>query len=196
MRAFIGVPLPAGVCEALTTLQRELAQAQADVTWVAPEQLHVTLKFLGEITETQRLTVEAMLVQVAAHHKPFKVSVKDLGVFPALAAARIVWVGLAQGAEALTQIAVEIEQGCQVAGFTPENRPFTAHVTLGRVRSSRHREALVSRLPRACWQPPEPWQVDRLTLYQSSLDSNGPHYTVLVQPSLGRKPLRKEDTWG
>ena len=184
MRAFIALALPEEVREALGRLQQDLAASRADVKWVEPDHLHVTMKFLGEITEEQRHAVEAMLRRLAEREAPFLLGVQALGAFPSAAAPRVLWVGLADGRERVQRMAEAIEREGAALSFVREDRPFAAHVTIGRVRSKSHRQQLARCLLETGWQPPAPWRVASLTLYQSVLGSSGPRYTVLADVPL------------
>ena len=186
MRAFIALALPEEVREALGRLQQDLVASRADVKWVEPDHLHVTMKFLGEITEDQRHAVEAMLRRLAEREAPFLLGVQVLGAFPSATAPRVLWVGLADGRERVQRMAEVIEREGAALSFVREDRPFAAHVTLGRVRSSRHRQQLARALLNTTWQPPAPWRVASITLYQSVLGSVGPRYTVLADVPFAR----------
>lgn len=181
MRAFIGIALPDTIRSSLAGLQRQLQESGADVKWVEADNLHVTMKFLDEITDEQRRTVEELLTHVAGQEPPFPLGLKEVGAFPSVRAPRVVWVGLEEGRESVVRIAEKIEQGCRTYGLRREERPFAAHVTLGRVRSPKRRDRLAQRLQSTLWQPPEPFQVTTLTLYRSDLSSSGPRYTVLAE---------------
>lgn len=180
MRAFLGIALPDAVRSSLVSLQRQLGESGADVKWVEPDHLHVTLKFLEEITDEQRRRVEELLTRVAEGGGSFTLGLKQVGAFPGAGAPRVLWVGVHEGRETVVRIAQAIEQGCQTIGLRREERPFAAHVTLGRVRSLRRRERLVQCLQVAAWEPPEPFEVSALTLYRSELHPSGPRYTVLA----------------
>ena len=180
MRAFIGIALPDAVRASLVTLQRQLGESGADVKWVEPDHLHVTLKFLDEITDEQRRRVEELLTRVAEGGGSFTLGLKQVGAFPGAGAPRVLWVGVHEGRETVVRIAQAIEQGCQAMGLRREERPFAAHVTLGRVRSPKRREALVQRLHAVLWNPPPAFCVTAITLYQSELSPTGPRYTALA----------------
>jgi 2'-5' RNA ligase len=188
MRAFIGIALPDAVRASLAILQRQVGESCADIKWVEPEHLHVTLKFLDEITEEQRGRVEALLRQVAGGEPAFTLAMEGAGAFPSVNAPRVLWVGLRQGRETVVRIAQAIEQECQAIGLRREERPFAAHVTLGRVRSPRRREALAQQLQQVSWQPPAPFQVAALVLYRSELSPSGPRYSVLAEVPLAGEP--------
>lgn len=180
MRAFIAVSLPEEVRTSLANLQRELARSGADVKWVEPENLHLTLKFLDEITDEQRREVETLLRRIGTQHHAFMLALHEAGAFPSVNAPRVVWVGCGEGAEVLARIAGQVEQESATWGFRKEERPFAAHLTIGRVRSPRRRQELAQSLQTTSWQPPAPWRVEMLTLYQSVLGSAGPRYTSLA----------------
>ena len=179
MRAFLALTLPDDVERSLAVLQQELAGTGADVKWVAPSNLHVTLKFLDEITEQQRHAIEGVLAEVGRVEAPFSITLDRVGAFPSLSSPRVVWVGVGEGRERVIRLAERLEQGCRGMGIQQEERPFAAHVTLGRVRTPRRQAELGRVLREYAWRPPAPWTITSLTLYQSTLGSDGPRYTVL-----------------
>ena len=185
MRAFIAVPVPDEARAALAVLQQELAASRADVKWVEPSQLHLTLKFLGEISEAQRDALKTALAQIGQEEPAFAMRLEAVGAFPTVAAPRVVWVGVEEGREPLARIAARLNEEGARLGITPEARAFSAHLTLGRVRSPTRRAALVERLRAVYWEPSAPWRVTTLRLYQSVLSSSGPAYTVLSEVPLG-----------
>ena len=185
MRAFIGISLPQPVRVSLTLLQRQLAESQADVKWVGEEQLHVTIRFLGEIDEPQRQAVEEALTAAASRVAPFSFSLSRVGAFPSLASPRVLWVGIDQGQARLAGMAKELETRLNALEFPGESRTFVAHVTLGRVRSTRRVKELTRCATATAWRAPSPWPATSITLYQSALSSAGPRYTVLADVPLG-----------
>ena len=103
-----------------------------------------------------------------------------------MTAPRVIWAGLSTGKDVVTRLADAIEREGEALAFTKDDRPFSAHVTLGRVRSPKHRHALVQALQECVWKAPAPWRVTSLTLYQSVLGSDGPTYSVLEDAPLTR----------
>ena len=180
MRAFLAIGLPPPIRTALETLQQDLAHSGADVKWVEPAHLHVTLKFLGEIADEQRQAIEVLLKRVADRHRSFALGLGSVGAFPSVTAPRVIWVGLTVGHEHVSQLATAIDEAGAAFAVEKDVRPFSPHLTIGRVRSSRRRQELVRQLQRTAWEPPPPWQVGSLTFYQSILSSAGPSYTVLA----------------
>ena len=185
MRAFIGISLPQPVRASLSLLQRQLAASRADVRWVEEAHLHVTLRFLGDIDESQRRAVEEHLTAIASRIGPFPLSLTHVGAFPSFASPRVVWVGIGHGAERLAGMVEELEGHLTALGLSGESRTFVAHVTLGRVRSASHVSELARCATTTAWQPPPPWTATSITLYQSALSSAGPRYTVLADVPLG-----------
>lgn len=186
MRAFIAIPLPPDVQTSVASAIEELAASGADVKWVAPHLLHLTVKFLGEITDEQRTGAEQVMRRVAAAEPAFAMDLAGLGAFPRMTSPQVVWVGIGAGRDAAARIAGAIEQGCaETLGMAPGARKFAAHVTLGRVRRSREKlAALVGRLQRSAWEPPAGWTASSLVLYQSVLGPGGSTYTALAEAPL------------
>ncbi|HBQ38923.1 MAG TPA: RNA 2',3'-cyclic phosphodiesterase [Candidatus Omnitrophica bacterium] len=181
MRAFLAVELPADIRRSLADLQSQLAKTRADVKWTEEENLHITMRFLGEITGPQRQGLEEMLRRAASRHHATTVQLDGLGAFPSVDSPRVLWVGIREGQEELTKIAQEIEQGVTALGLPKEDHQFSAHVTLGRVRSPKHRAQLVAAMRAVTWTRPEPFMATHLTLFQSTLTSAGARYTPLVK---------------
>ncbi len=185
MRLFIAVPLPDQVRAALGQLQERLAEAQADIKWVEPANLHLTLKFLGETPEGQVPAITEALTVTARSVARVELGLGALGAFPSMASPRVVWVGLHEGAQPLAALAQQLERSGRALGWRQAERPFSPHLTLGRVRSPRGRAQLVHALRKAAWRPPSPWPAAAVTLYQSVLSSSGPRYTALAEAPLG-----------
>ncbi len=185
MRAFIGIGLPAAVREVLGALCVELRRHIHGVRWVAPEAMHVTLKFLGTITDEQRLAVEALIRRLVSREPTFQLRLGPVGGFPSLRSPRVVWVGFAEGEQAVVRLAEALEQGARELGFKAEERPFSAHVTLGRAQEGRADQRMSQRLSDLGWSPPAPCQATSVTLYQSHLSPTGAWYEVLADVPLG-----------
>ena len=189
MRAFLALALPAEVRRALAEAQEALRAADADVTWVNPEQLHLTLKFLGDVTDAQRAAIDEGMRQVAAAHRRFTARAQALGAFPPGRAPRIVWAGVHDPGRAMCGLAGAIEAQAEAAGVPREARGFSPHVTLGRVRSPRGVEDLVRAIRSASWPGSSSWTVTAVTLFQSVLDARGARYTMLAEhPLAGGEP--------
>lgn len=184
MRLFVAVHLPADMRERLGRAQDRLRDARADVSWVKPANLHLTLKFLGE-TEPKRLErLCAVLAETAAGATPFAVTVLGAGTFGGRVP-RVVWAGIGEGAEALGALARAVESGLARIGYPREKRGFTAHLTLGRVRSAVNADALLTALRGAGSEQFGEAPVDRFVLMRSELNPAGSIYTVVHDFPLG-----------
>ena len=134
MRLFTAVPLPVDVVDAAVAVQRQLATSLRDVKWVERENLHITLRFIGE-TDPERVDRIAMALDSVATRSPFEVTVDGAGAFPERGGPRVVWLGIGVGAKELGVLFHEVERALRGCGRAPEARAYRAHVTLGRLRS-------------------------------------------------------------
>ncbi|MBI4341464.1 MAG: RNA 2',3'-cyclic phosphodiesterase [Candidatus Omnitrophica bacterium] len=184
-RAFIGIALPSEARAVLEALCVQLRPRMRHGRWVGPEAMHVTLKFLGTITPQQRDDVEVMIRTVASREPAFQLGLGAAGAFPSLRAARVIWVGVTEGEEAVCRLAEALEQGARALGLPAEERPFSAHVTLGRAPQRAAIRGAEEALRGVVWQPPAPWKAGEVTLYQSHLSSAGARYEALAVIPLG-----------
>lgn len=188
MRAFIAIEISDQIKDILARLESHLKYAGADVKWVNPEIIHLTLKFLGEITDNKCEAVKSALDVIAKHAKPFVMTVKDVGTFPIRARARVIWAGLDNGASEATELAERIEDSLSKIGFPVEDRPFSPHLTIGRVRSSLNIEKLKDKISSASLevQPGSAvsHKVTSIILFQSTLTPRGSIYTRLHESTL------------
>jgi 2'-5' RNA ligase len=185
MRLFVAVNLPEEIKTRLGAVQDQLRAAQADVSWVRPGNVHLTLKFLGETEEGRLERIQAALGGTARGHAPFAFALTGLGSFGGRAP-RVVWVGVEQGAEPLTRLAEGVEAAMAALGFPREKRGFAAHLTLGRVRSPRNAERLLAALGEWRRELFGSVQVGHVDLMESQLDPRGSIYTVRQSFPLAR----------
>ena len=187
MRLFVAMNLPSEIRDRMAAVQDRLRRAQADVSWVRAENIHVTLKFLGE-TEPKRLQrIRPALAEAAGAAASFSMEVSGVGSFGGRIP-RVVWVAVGDGAETLTQLAASIEVALGRVGFPKERRGFTAHLTVGRVRSPRNAEALVVALQEFSAEKFGTFSATEFELMQSELHPSGSVYTVLEKFPLGSHP--------
>ena len=183
-RLFIALPLPNAVIAVLEEAQRALKKAapQRAVTWVAPHNIHLTLKFLGEAPVSQCDAISQALSRVAGQHETFTLSAAGLGCFPGNRSPRVVWMGLGGDQAALRLLQESVERAIAPLGYPTENRPFSPHLTLGRVRRDASRED-ARRLGAVLGEVASPaemsWLAAELTLFRSELKPSGADYTKL-----------------
>jgi 2'-5' RNA ligase len=187
MRTFIAIELPGEIKDALASLIEQLKKTQADVKWVAPGNIHLTLKFLGEIDEESVEKVIQILEESTKDKDRFVIKISSLGCFPNINSVRIIWIGIDKGDNETRKIANELEKNVAKIGIPEENRPFSSHITIGRTRSSLNREKLVGELQNLTNNSGLArleFTVTKITLFKSTLTPKGPIYEVLKEASL------------
>jgi RNA 2',3'-cyclic 3'-phosphodiesterase len=178
LRAFVALDIPdAGVIGRIVALQQELAATGADLKLVERENLHFTVKFLGEISEGQAKEVSSRLG--ALRLGGAEATLQGVGAFPTPLRPSVVWVGLAQGDDAkVNPIATSVIRALEGVGES-DSRPYVAHVTVSRVRSGRNRNALATFLRGNADRVFGAVKLDRLRLVSSRLTPAGPVYIDL-----------------
>jgi 2'-5' RNA ligase len=184
MRAFIAIELSPEIKDSLSTIQSHLKYSGADVKWVATDNIHLTLKFLGDITEETCGKIRAVLDGIGKSTKPFEVGIKDIGAFPNINYPRVIWVGIGKGAVESKALAENVADGILKLGFQKEQRPFAPHLTIGRVRSPKNKESLKEKTGTAQIPVTKPHLVSSIVLFQSTLSPKGPVYTKLHESVL------------
>lgn len=186
MRAFIAIELSPEIKDSLAQIESHLKYSGADVKWVEKDNIHLTLKFLGEITEEKAEKIKSILDEIAKFTKSFEISMKDIGAFPKIEFPRVIWVGLDKGAAEAGILAEKIDDALSKIGFEKESRPFAAHLTIGRVKSPKNKQALKEKVQ--SWTPnsgPRTQRISSVILFQSTLTPKGPIYTKLHEARLG-----------
>lgn len=184
LRTFIALDLPPAVQEALGRLEKELQATRAPITWVKPERIHLTLKFLGDVALERIPDIQKSLAEVAEGASSFRVEPAGCGAFPTLQQMRIVWVGLRVDGEGLNRLQQMVEAAMVQLGFKKEDRPFKPHLTLGRVKGRQHLRVLQTLLLDRQNFNAEAFDVTELVLYKSELRPEGARYTPLFRKSL------------
>jgi RNA 2',3'-cyclic 3'-phosphodiesterase len=133
VRTFVAVFPPPAVRRALSDAALELPVA-GEVRWVRPENVHLTLKFLGDVPEDDLGRIAEALEQVSLRHGPFEAELSGFGAFPSARSARILWAGIGEGSEALRSLARDVDASLEPLGFEREDRAYVPHLTLGRAR--------------------------------------------------------------
>ncbi len=192
MRLFAALELPEEPRMAAAALIRELRRSGADVKWVAPENLHVTLKFLGETDPGRLGEITSVLAAACAAAPALDLALSGAGAFPGMSRPQVVWLGLAGQADALASLAQALDDGLAGLGFAPETRRFQAHLTLGRARRGRGPSAPSRPLAQAlaglaAWRGPG-FSGRRVSLMESSLTPAGPIYRPRWAWDLGSGP--------
>ncbi|RKY62807.1 MAG: RNA 2',3'-cyclic phosphodiesterase [Candidatus Latescibacterota bacterium] len=179
IRTFVAVDISDEARGRVRDLVEELKQYKADVRWVAPESLHLTLKFLGEIDEGRLEDVFSGVEEAVSGVEPFRMVLEGLGGFPGLGRPRVLWVGVSDGAEELRNLAARVEGSLEHRGFPREDRPFSPHLTIGRVKRLSGRLRQLTDAMRGGGFGPEEVRVEEVKVMKSDLRPSGAVYTTL-----------------
>jgi len=182
IRAFIAVAISSDVRRALGELQSTLRRRGLSLRWVPPENLHFTLKFLGDMDPALVEPMGEALRALAARTRPFKLSVGGVGAFPNLRAPRVLWVGLRQGAEPLMALAEEVSRLVHDFPTQADHKPFKPHLTIARVKERRPQRIVIPETLLGAGFGSCP--CERLLLMKSDLSPSGARYTPLVEAAL------------
>ena len=175
MRTFVAVFPPPEVRETLARAARKLP-VSGEVRWVRPANVHLTLKFLGDVAESDLSRVAEALEAIRGRHEPFEVALCGFGAFPSGRRARIFWAGIGEGSERLRALARDVELSLEPLGFDREARPYSPHLTLGRAHG---RPASLVDAAGASEPGPRFW-VRRMELVKSVLGGAGADYSTLA----------------
>jgi len=184
MRTFIAVGISSEAREKIAQIQAEFRKGDPDVKWVEPKNLHITLKFLGEVGEEKLSGVIEKTSFAVSGISNFRVHLWGLGSFPNLRSPRVVWVGVNEGKTELKNLSERIEENLSYLGFAKEKREFSSHLTIGRVRSPRGRGKLTKKIEDRERYDVGEFSVDRVLVMESQLSSKGPTYRIIKEVNL------------
>ena len=186
IRTFIAVTLSKSIRAQTLQLGRVLKQSDASVKWVDVDQLHVTLKFLGDVLNTKVPSICPAVKVAASCCPPFEVGCQGAGAFPKNDRPRTVWAGIGPGSEELGTLYEAIESELVAIGVPAERRRFHPHVTLGRVRQGGAAQQRLGELIQSAGDfETDLCPVREVTVFASFLDKSGPTYDVLGRATLG-----------
>ncbi|UCH71793.1 MAG: RNA 2',3'-cyclic phosphodiesterase [Thermoplasmatales archaeon] len=180
-RGFIAIEINA--FKKLIEFEKEIKKTYADVKIVEPENIHITLKFLGNTDESKTDQIEEIIKDAVKEVKPFKIRLKGTGVFPNKSYMKVIWVGIENG-DKIILIANEINEKLVEIGFEKEKRKFSAHLTIARVRSAKNKERLLQKIQKYECVEFGDMEVKSVTLKNSDLTPKGPIYTTLKEIKL------------
>ncbi len=163
----------------LTETQRLVAKTGADLKLVEPENIHMTVRFLGDITLNMADKVFEEMKKV--EFTPFDVQIRGVGVFPSLSNPRVVWAGISKGADQLRNVFSQLEPRLQSLGFTPDPKGFSPHLTIARVRSATHKAELAEFIQKNAEFNFGTVKAEYLRLKRSELTPKGPIYSTLKE---------------
>jgi 2'-5' RNA ligase len=181
IRTFIAIPLSDTIRRTIAQVQRELAEPLPDIRWVRPETIHLTLAFLGDISQESLDKIGNSMLSIGRSFAPFEVRIGDLGAFPSRSRPRVIWIGVERCAP-LMELQAALAGTLADLGLPGEDRPYTPHLTLGR---SRRLDPAAGRiLETRADLPIGSLTVDRMVLFESRLQPGGavhlPRQTIVL----------------
>jgi len=176
MRLFLALELNPEIRNSLAALEQQVSAAA--VRWAKVEQIHLTSKFLGDVTDERAVEIEQGMNSIVAGLAPFEFTVAGGGCFPERGAVRIVWAGVQQPCAELATLTARIEEQLEELGFEREGRPFHPHITLARVKFDNSYGKLREEIAALKFKPATQ-RVTCLTLFQSILGAGGSAYKAL-----------------
>ncbi|GBD97412.1 2',5' RNA ligase family [bacterium BMS3Abin06] len=188
MRSFIAIELSETAKSALAELQQELKKCGADIRWVKPENIHLTLKFLGNIENEIVDDVLKIIESRCKKFRAFDLEIKGTGTFPNLRSPSVLWVGVNSNAD-IAALQNEIEAGMTSLGFERENRKYTPHLTLGRFRSSQGKGPLLEKIELFKNRKYGLINVGAVALMRSDLSPSGARHSVIAEIFLGKNKI-------
>ncbi len=187
IRTFIAFKLPENVISTIGKIQKKIKSRGLKIRWVKPENIHLTLKFLGDIKSADQKAVEGAIETSVKGIAGVELTAGGLGVFPGLNSPRVIWVGVAGQMERLVALQKTIDQNLETLGFPKEKRPFKGHLTFGRIKGPMDTGKLVDSMKAVRGFEPEPFFADRVVLFKSDLKPSGAVYTELKSAALTDK---------
>ncbi len=180
IRSFVAIPIPDFAKDIITSLQARFLPLNIDAKWVPASNIHLTLKFFGEISQDLVPGIAGHIRSLAANFSPFSLQLHQAGVFPNFNRPRVVWVGVAgSGMDVLESLHSQINKELQSLGIPQESRKFSPHLTLGRLKSTQGNQELRKIINDSSGLASKPFEVESISLYKSQLRPQGAIYTVL-----------------
>ena len=164
----------------LVQFENEIRNLGANVKLVEPENIHITLKFLGDTNEEYADRIDEIMKDAVKNSNPFEIKLKGAGVFPNQNYIKVIWIGIENG-EQIGKIASKIDEKISELGFEKERRRFSAHLTIARVKSAKNKEKLLELIEKYRDIEFGSLKVDTIKLKKSELTPKGPIYTMLKE---------------
>ncbi len=191
-RTFIAINLNSEIKEHLTSLQTNLNIPESKMKWVEKNNLHLTMKFLGYISLEQTKLIKSELKEIASRYSPFIIRLSsNIGVFPVYKMPRIIWVGIKEGIRELKELYNSIENNLSNKGFPRENKDFSGHITIGRVKFIVDKINFIQILKRITVNNLS-IEVNSIALMESKLTPNGPIYNVAAKFPLLKQKIENQ----
>jgi RNA 2',3'-cyclic 3'-phosphodiesterase len=182
MRAFIAISLPDSIKKELSILQYKLKKVNADIKWVEPSSMHITLKFLGDIDDKTLNLISHAIREKTGIFSCFDISISKTGVFPNTIHPNVIWAGIHEGISSCSRMQKEFDVCAEKTGIMQEARTFFPHITIGRMRSQKNKQPLMDMLKtEKDFSINAKIPVRKITLFSSLITQQGPEYSILEE---------------
>jgi 2'-5' RNA ligase len=185
IRTFIAIEIPGDIISKIRELQEGIKVYGLKIRWVRPENIHLTLKFLGDVEADKIGEISEAISKTVEGYTPISLTAKGIGVFPSIRRPRVLWVGLTGQLESLVKLQKTLDENLKVLGFPGEKRPFKGHLTMGRIKAKIDVKKFGDALMEFRNFESETFTADQIVLYKSELKPSGAFYTELASASLG-----------
>jgi RNA 2',3'-cyclic 3'-phosphodiesterase len=184
IRTFIAVLISDELKRKMAVVQEDFKNMAPQVKWVAAENFHITVKFLGDVEAGRIEEIRASVEDAVTGIEPFDYDIGGAGAFPGGGRPRVVWIGVTQGHDQLAEIAGRLEDGLGKLGFAKEDRPFRSHITIGRLKDERGAKEISSALRESEIGRLGSVRVAGIAIMKSELRREGPIYSKLAEVAL------------
>lgn len=184
IRTFIAVELPEKIISSISRVQENVRSYGFKIRWVRPENIHITLKFLGNVKKADIEKVGEAIFESVKEYSAITLRAKGIGTFPGIKRPRVIWVGISGQLDLLVGLHKTLDEKLEAIGFPRENRSFKGHLTLGRVKAKIDPKRFGDALDELAGFESESFVADRIILFKSELKPTGAVYTKLVEASL------------
>jgi RNA 2',3'-cyclic 3'-phosphodiesterase len=181
MRLFAGIAISSDLRNRATQVLSKCARVKADVKWVKPDRLHLTVRFFGEVPVEGLAPLKEALARAALQQGPFQMELGGYGAFPKIGKPRVFFIPVLRGAEPMAVLAAAVTRETEALGLPDPGEEFHPHLTLGRVKSSQGAEDAVRELQQVAPAHLGKMKVERFTLFESRLSSGGAEYQALAE---------------
>jgi 2'-5' RNA ligase len=180
-RVFIAIPISNIIKEKIEDIQERLKRIGAEVKWVVPQDIHITIKFLGNINVSELENIYIVVTNICNKFSPFQISISSISAFPDKKRPKVIWIGVKEGKDILCKINKEVEDSLIKIGFKKEDKEFNPHITIGRVKGLYRLSQLADTLKNMDIGDIGEIHVRNIQVIKSQLTPSGPIYTILKE---------------
>lgn len=188
IRTFIAVPVPEPLFNLREKLKATISEKTGKMRWLRKDQIHLTVKFLGDTTEDSINDVRHVMQKVADEFKPFNISIQKTGCFPKIERPRVMWIGVSGELDKLYQLVEKIQKKLNPLGFPKDEKKYHPHITIARAKYPQKKTPDISTFLNTSFDP-IPFPIKKVQFISSELFPNGPVYTILGTHFFGNNSL-------